>query len=167
MSTNDVPGAEPRNQDKLGIGCWAEAQDGSLLLVEGIDDEKVIYSIFNMAPSKLDPPQPAVEYRDAMPIKGFEKQFSYSKSKKPLGGLWTWHDKTPFPWERIIKEGMPDGVRYSSVEDQLNAAMQVVRARKLLGQGLPVAARPWMNQVKDKSSKIIDKIQRAISELRA
>lgn len=49
MSTNDVPGANPVNGDKLGMGCWAEHQDGSMILVEGTEGNRVIYSIFDMA----------------------------------------------------------------------------------------------------------------------
>lgn len=32
MSTNDVPGAKTENRDVLAMGCWAEHEDGSLIL---------------------------------------------------------------------------------------------------------------------------------------
>jgi hypothetical protein len=74
MSTHDVPGAVPAHQDKLAMGCWAEHEDGSLLFVESTEGGRVIYSIFNMAVT------PPVEFRDAMPQKGFEDLFSISSS---------------------------------------------------------------------------------------
>lgn len=78
MSTNDVPGAIENNHDELAMGCWAEHEDGSLLFVESTEGGRVIYSIFNMSV------EPIVEYRDAMPLRGFEDLFSWSRKKKSV-----------------------------------------------------------------------------------
>lgn len=121
MSTCDVPGANPANGDSLGCGCWAEHKDGSLLLVEGSENNRVIYSVFDMSR------KPPVEYRDAMPRVNFEKQFS-----RNLGGnadSWIWHDKSPFPWDRIIKADVKDGTKAASAKDVLNAAQQIIESQ--------------------------------------
>lgn len=181
MSTHDVPGAVESNHDELAMGCWAEHDDGSLLFVESTEGGRVIYSVFNMA---MNPP---VEYRDAMPLKGFQNLFSWSKKKttaKPKkrvkkmtdideDGLledvmWTWHDKTPFPWDRVIEAGTKDGVRHVSVEDQLNAALRVAKSRRLLREGKPINTdkfKSFIDQMGVKGRTIKDKIERAIHEL--
>lgn len=109
MSTNDVPGADPAHRDTLGVGCWAETTDGSLLFVESTEGKHVVYSMFDTGR------KPIVEYRDKMKRKDFEKQFSfYADGAKPAGKVkWTWHDKTPFDWDRVIKSGAMDWVRYA------------------------------------------------------
>lgn len=169
MSTNDVPGACPEHRDKLAMGCWAEHEDGSLIFVESTEGGRVIYSIFNMAVT------PPVEYRDAMPQKGFEDHFSYTpnkkKGKKPIGDVvWTWHDKTPFPWDKVMDAGVKDGVRHVNVEDQLNAALRVAHARNLINQGKPINTdklKSFMDQMGVKGRTVMNKIQRAIQELRS
>src|SRR5262245_9470136 len=128
MSTSDVPGANPANGDALKMGCWAEHQDGSLIFVESTEANRVIYSIFDVS---KDPP---VEYRDAMPQASFESTFSWDKSK--TGERWTWHDKTPFPWDRIIKAGIPDGGRFASADGLLTAAERVARSLRLRGEAM-------------------------------
>jgi hypothetical protein len=168
MSTNDVPGSNPANGDTLKALCWAEHEDGSLLFVESTEGGRIIYSIFNMSD------KPAVEYRDAMPLKGFEDLFSYTtnkrKGKKPIGDVvWTWHDKTPFPWDRIIEDGFKDGVRHTHVEEQLSAALRVAKARNLINLGKPINVdkiKTFMDSMGVKGRTITDKIQRAIHELR-
>lgn len=125
MSTNDVPGANPNNNDELAMGCWAEHDDGSLILVESTEDSRVIYSIFDMA---KDPP---IEYRDAMPAVSFKVTFSWDRhGKKTINEKWTWHDKTPFPWDRIIKDGHKDGSRLPSAGHTLNAAERIMESRE-------------------------------------
>jgi hypothetical protein len=121
------------------------------------------------------PPTPIVEFRDAMPQKGFEDLFSYTlnkrKGRKPIGDvIWTWHDKTPFPWENIIEEGSKDGLRYASADDQISAAQRVAKARNLLNQGRVVSVdkvKAFMTTVGVKGRTIRDKVQRAINELRS
>ena len=121
MSTNDVPGANPSNGDSLGVGCWAEHKDGSLILVEGTEAGRVIYSVFDMSR------KPPIEYRDAMPRASFDKTFS-----RNLGGnkdSWVWHDKSAFPWDKIIKSDAKDGTKAASADDVLNAAQEIIESR--------------------------------------
>lgn len=164
--TNDVPGVA--DNAVLAVGHWAESKDGSLLLVEGVNEERVIYSVFNLS---VNPP---VEYRDAMPLDGFKETFSCSTSKKkgknPLGGVWGWHDKTKFPWERVIDCGISDGIKYVSAEHQLNAALAVAKSRGLINEGKevePEQVKTFMETVGNKGRTVIDKIQRAIEELKS
>lgn len=121
MSTNDVPGANPSNGDSLGVGCRAEHKDGSLILVEGTEGGRVIFSVFDMAK------KPPIEYRDAMPRVNFDKQFS-----RNLGGNadnWIWHDKSAFPWDKIIKADVKDGTKPVSADHVLNAAQEIIESR--------------------------------------
>lgn len=158
MSTNDVPGAKPENRDQLAMGCWAEHDDGSLILVESTEGGRIVYSIFDVAR------KPITEYRDAMAEGAFKKQFSWK------GGAdikWTWHDKTAFPWDRIIREGARDGARFADVEEQLSAAERVRRSREIQ-RGTPVdpddiAHR--FDQLGDKAEGLISRLQMAISKL--
>lgn len=46
MSTNDVPGLNPKNRDELHAGCWAEHDNGTLIYVLGTEGNKVIYDLF-------------------------------------------------------------------------------------------------------------------------
>lgn len=131
MSTNDVPGFRASNNDVLAMGCWAEHQDGSLIFVEGVENGRVIYSIFDAAHS------PVIEYRDAMPEIEFKTSFSWkapSKVSKVPDIQWTWHDKTPFPWDRVIKKGAKDGQRLASAADQMTAAQKVAESLRVRGQ---------------------------------
>lgn len=125
MSTNDVPGANPVNADELSMGCWAEHADGSLIFVESTEANRVIYSIFDMAK------EPPIEYRDAMPKVSFNSTFTWKPgSSRVTGEKWTWHDKTPFPWDRIIKGGAKDGPRSAAAEHTLNAAERIIESRE-------------------------------------
>ena len=108
------------------MGCWAEHQDGSLIFVESTEDDRVIYSMFDVS---RDPP---VEYRDAMPNVSFKRTFSWDFSGG--GERWTWHDKTPFPWHRVIKAGIPDGGRLASARDVMTAAERVAASLRLRGE---------------------------------
>src|SRR5258707_185740 len=121
MSTHDVPGSNPANNDELGMGCWAEHDDGSLVFVESTEGDRVIYSMFDMART------PPVEYRDAMAQPVFEKTFG----RESDAGPWTWHDKTLFPWDRVIKAGFPDGARSPSAEHTMTAAQRVADSLQL------------------------------------
>lgn len=141
MSTNDVPGANPANRDKLAMGCWAEHSDGSLILVESVEPEgagptvksnRVVYSIFD-----LGLVQP-VEYRDAMPEDGFKKQFSWKADRGAKVDdeiRWTWHDKKPFPWERVFDD-FPAGQRMASAVATRTAAQKVADSIGLRAQEL-------------------------------
>jgi hypothetical protein len=155
MSTNDVPGAKSSNNDSLHMGCWAEHDDESLIFVEANEGSRVVYSIFDMAED------PIIEYRDAMIETDFKSQFSF----KGNNIKWTWHDKTPFPWDKIIKNGARGGVKYPSAYDQLSAAAKV--AKSIKARGTPVDPTDYEHLADNKRSKsIISKLQRAIDELR-
>lgn len=123
MSTNDVPGHNPDNHDVLAMGCWAEHQDGSLILVENTEGSRIIYSVFDMSK------EPPIEYRDAMPEDSFKRTFSWD-ARKAGGERWTWHDKTQFPWDRLIKQGVSDGPRLPAAQHTLNAAERIMRTRE-------------------------------------
>lgn len=153
MSTNDVPGANPVNKDVLALGAWAEHEDGSLIFVESVEGGRAIYSIFDV---EQDPP---VEYRDAMQEDAFKQQFSWRAPSKVKpddktakkytgkkadddddgGGVpnlrWTWHDKTPMPWERVMKN-FPSGQRPTSAGDVLSAAERIARSLNLRAQAV-------------------------------
>jgi hypothetical protein len=159
MSTNDVPGAKLQNNDELAMGCWAEHEDGSLIFVESTEGGRCIYSIFDMT-------TPVIEFRDSMAVGAFKKMFSWDP-KNPKSEKWTWHDKTPFPWDRIIRAGHKDGSRHASAEDLLSAAERVRRSREIhRGREVDVeevASR--IDQIGEKAEGIIKRLQRAISNL--
>lgn len=119
MSTDDVPGYKPEHRDELAMGCWAEHADGSLIVVESTEGGRVVYSIFDTSL------KPVTEFRDAMAEGAFKTQYSW----KGKGDRWTWHDKTPFPWDRVIAAGARPGTRYADVEDTLSEAERVRRMR--------------------------------------
>lgn len=144
MSTNDVPGANPANGDKLAMGCWAEHKDGSLIFVEGAEDNRVVYSVFDMAKD------PIMEYRDAM----VKDQFNLMFTKD----AWTWHDKTPFPWNKVIKKGAMDGPRHASAADTLNAAEKLAERLKL--RGAKVTERAL-----ETGAAMRDRLQQAIKDV--
>lgn len=158
MSTNDVPGAKPQNADVLAMGCWAEADDGSLIFVEAVEAGKVVYSIFDLA---QDPP---VEYRDAMAEGGFKTVFSWPTD---TGDRWTWHDKTLFPWDRIMGE-FASGPRPASALAQMTAAQRVATSLHLRGSNLARdRVRRTTEQTLERGRSVMDKVKRAIGELRA
>lgn len=159
MATNDVPGARKSNRDELASGCWAEHQDGSLIFVEGAENGRVIYSVFDFTDS--DNP---IEYRDAMKERDFKKSYSWKPGKKDK---WTWHDKTAFPWDKVIELGVKDGVRYPSADKLISAAARVAESRGLKGD--VVVSDQHKHKVDgntDKAAKAIVKgLQKAIEHL--
>lgn len=131
MATDDVPGANEANNDHLRMGCWAEADQGkSLIFVKSTEDDRVIYDVFDLTH------EPIVQWPDAMAIDDFKKHFTYDPkqlNQRSLNSIrWTWHDKTPFPWNKVIKQGARDIAGYADVEDQLAEARKVEAARKRL-----------------------------------
>ncbi len=155
MATHDVPGANPANRDVLAIGCWAEHEDGSLIYVKGLEGGDVIYSIYDVA---LDP---AVEYSDAMPESGFKSQFSFPGRS---GERWTWHDKTSFPWDRVM-ENFPSGQRAASAAGQLSAAARVAESLQLRAQR--VRDRGYRSLRPQNAARgIMERIRAAVGELR-
>lgn len=83
MSTKGVPGSKAAPGDKLPAGCWAE-QGKELVLVEQVKAPSVVYLTIDAK---------KVITAAAMTRVDFEMQFQG----------WTWHDKTPFPWDRVLK----------------------------------------------------------------
>lgn len=172
MSTNDAPGAVARNGDELHVGCWAEHSDGSLIFVDSTENGRVIYEIFDMSK-----PKDVVAFRDAMNEEAFKKHFTWSgddddddiDDDDDLSKIkWTWHDKKPFPWDRVIAEGAKAGPRYTDVEQQLSAAAKVARARALHGVPLDVESKSHLvDQSRDKqiARAILEGIQGAIDKL--
>jgi hypothetical protein len=112
----------PANNDQLHAGCWAEHADGTLLYVLGTENNRVLYELFDLS----DTNNP-VEFRDAMPQKIFEKDFSWDPlDKKSI--KWTWHDKTLFPWDRIMKN-FRQGVKPVAADVVIKDAERVKRVR--------------------------------------
>ena len=163
MSTNDVPGSNPSNGDSLSVGCWAEHKDGSLIFVNGAEGKTVVYSVFDFSRT------PVLEYRDAMATKDFKKHYSWPGKS---GEKWTWHDKTPFPWEKVIKD-FPSGTRIASANDLVSAAQRVAENR---GLSTPKPVRPELyshmveqvdqqEKAKNKARRLVKKLQEAIGKL--
>lgn len=158
MSTHDVPGTDPKHKDQLAMGCWAEHDDGSMILVEGTEKKRVIYSIFDLS----DPDHP-IKYFDAMKEKDFKKQFSFNAGSSKE--KWTWHDKTPFPWDRIIKKGAKDGLQPQALE-HLTAAKRIAQALGIAGAEVDPQELAHLTS-SETPRRIMDKLQRKISELPA
>lgn len=163
MSTNDCPGAVAGNNDELAMGCWAEAADGSLIFVQSTEGNRVIFSVFDMTRK--------TEYRSAMPEPAFKDNFTWKGGKGGSKDRWTWHDKTAFPWDRLIKAGFDEGERPISATDQLNAAQRVAESLKAMGadvketQGGDFSHRVESDPGKAAANRILDKIGRAVNEL--
>lgn len=124
MATDDVPGANPANKDVLSAGCWAEHSDGSLLYVKGTENQQVVYELYDTLHA------PPVHYQDAMREEAFKKQFSYP----PIGKSaekWTWHDKTPFPWTRVMSALDRPMPQAADVVETLSAAARVAEVLRL------------------------------------
>lgn len=166
MAHDDVPGFKPENRDTLAMGCWAEHEDGSLILVESTEGGRVIYLIFDVSGLKKRPPRPLVEFRDAMPEAAFKREFSWSAGRTK--DKWTWHDKTAFPWDRVIEMGATDGVRHASADDQISAAERVRRSREI-HSGREVTddeLRSRIDRLEADQQGIVRQVQNAISKLR-
>lgn len=152
MSTNDVPGAKAENHDVLAMGCWAEHEDGSLIFVESLEAGRVIYSVFDIGTV------PPVEYRDAMAELIFKTRYSWPPTPGDDDIRWTWHDKTPFPWTRVM-EDFPAGQRAVSAIQTMSAAQRVAESLHLRAESVRVreetkptiqrAARQIMNGLAD------------------
>lgn len=158
MATHDVPGANPANADVLAAGCWAEHEDGSLIYVKGTENDQVVYEIYDLA---QDPP---VYYQDAMREDAFKKQFSW-KPMNPANPIkWAWHDKTPFPWSRVMKTFDKPTPVHADVHDTLSAAARVaqslrLRAHKLTEEEL----KDKTDRIVRKGKSILDRLERAYS----
>lgn len=158
MSTNDVPGANPANKDVLATGCWAEHEDGSLIFVEACEGGSVVFSIFD-TPAKL-------EYRHSMSEADFKSRFSWKAGDVAKGWIavkWTWHDKTVFPWNRVLDD-FPTGQRRVSANEELSAAQKVAESLNLRAENVAErqAGRPTPQRV---ATAIMSGIQKTLEEL--
>jgi len=155
MSQQDVPGANSANKDILAAACWAEHEDGSLLYVKGTENGQVVYELYDVSQD------PVMNYQDAMREGAFKTQFSFP----PVGTSsekWTWHDKTPFPWDRVMKHINTPTPRHADVHDQLSAAARVAESLRLKGQKLKEEAVEHMTERSaNRGVAIIDRLQRA------
>ena len=154
MSTLDVPGSNPANADQLRASCWAEHEDGSLIYVKGTEGGQVVYEIYDMDQD------PVVYYQDAMREDAFKKQFSF---KQGAAEKWTWHDKQPMPWDRVIKSFDRPTPQMASAEDTMSAAARVAESLKLRAKQLheaDVAAQT--ETVAKKGRSIMDRIAKAV-----
>ena len=172
MSTNDVPGAVAANNDALRMGCWAEhADDGTLIFVKSTEAtpdgvKRVIYEMYDLAQV------PVLFFQDAMTEDGFMKKYSWDpKNPGKSFGKWTWHDKTPFPWDKVIKATRP-GLSHASVGDQLTAAQAAAKALGL-ERGVEIVPKPvdanklqhLVDQMGPRGKYMMDRIQSAINNL--
>lgn len=156
MSTKAVPGAVKAHADELAMGGWAEHEDGSLIFVESVENGTVVFVMFDLAQSE------PVQYRHAMPQRDFEKQFTFDpkKTKGDADNLeWTWHDKTPFDWTRVMAN-FPDGQGSTSAVATLSAAARVAeslnaRASKVDAQSA-TAGRALMERLRDMIDEALD-----------
>lgn len=173
MSTNDVPGHNPANSDQLRAGCWAEHQDGSLIYVYAVEGDMVSYRIFDMTKS------PPIEYLDRMDIDEFGELFSCDPSDinkvvaVPRGKdaarvtkqIYTWHDKTPFPVDRILDAGIDQGPKATPASTVMeSAARKVARALQLRAQQVDPGDYEHQGE-KTTALTIGQKIGRAIDQL--
>ena len=153
MSTNDVPGASASNSDVLSAGCWAEHDDGSLIYVKGTEKDMVVYEIYDLA---VDIP---MYYQDAMLSDAFKRQFSFP----PVGQssiAWTWHDKTPFPWDRVMKTFDKPRPSHADVFDQLSAAARVAESLRLRAKKFTAA--DVSSKTVQVGKSIMDRFSRAV-----
>lgn len=125
MSTMDAPGYGTAISDTLALGCWAEHKDGSLIFVASVENHRVIFEIFDLSAGRV------IEYRDAMSEVDFKSKFSVSSPDKIIGP-WTWHNRTAFPWDKVIAAGSPAGTRLASAQDVLDHAAEIHASRDRL-----------------------------------
>lgn len=152
MATHDVPGANPANNDKLAAMAWAEHADGSLILVESTEGGRVVFSVFDTSQD------PILEYRHALMEDDFKAKFSWKSGNQVTADKWTWHDKTPFDWDRVIKAGAQPGLKYPSAGDQLTAAQRVAQALGLQAQAID------KTKLSDKAARRVMKIGKKLEK---
>jgi hypothetical protein len=154
MATQDVPGANPRNADKLDVGCWAEADGGrSLIHVIGHEAGSVVFQIYDLDQD------PVLFYQDAMRKKEFKKFFSSPPTGKS-DIAWTWHDKTSFPWDQVMKRLSGKAPVHADVGDQLSMATRVAERLKLKGRKLdPRDVSPMVDE-----ERVVGTVMKRIGE---
>lgn len=169
MATNDVPGAKVHNNDKLARGCWAEHEDGSMIYVKDIDENgRVIFDIYELA----DADHPTF-YPHALSKKDFEETFSYDPKKIGVANLkWVWHNRTPMPWERVMRIFDTPVPALVNAVDTISAAKRVANSLKLrMGRSLDrshiLAAQGLEDRGPEKtSSKLLRRFANAMKAFR-
>jgi hypothetical protein len=159
MGSHDVPGANKANVDELNIGCWAEHQDKSLLYVKGIEGDTVVFELYDTMHT------PPTVYTHALPTVAFKKQFSYP----PTGTSkerWLWHDKTTFPWDRVMATIGKPKPEFATAEQTICAAQRIAeslgaRAREVSQEG----TAHEQDIATQKGRAILDRIAKAIGEI--
>jgi len=149
MSTLDVPSFGSAKSDQLALGVWGEHKDGSLIFIASVENHRVIFEIFDLSGGKV------VEYRDAMPEDDFKRKFSWSSPDKLKTGPWIFHDKTPFPWDKVIAAGSPSGTRLASAQDVLDHADAVKTSRDRLLNPNPSAAQQVADDLKIQGTELL------------
>ena len=161
MSTNDVPGANPVNKDYLDRGAWAEDKDQtSLVHVIGKEAGSVVFQIYDLTED------PIIFYQNAM----IESEFKDFFSVPPVGTSdveWTWHDKTDFPFDKVMKRFSSKTSHHADVQDQMSVAQRIAAKLKIKGKRLTeddVSAHT--DQERGRGLAIIDAIGDALSKIR-
>jgi len=172
MATNDVPGSNPQNNDTLKPGCWAEHDDGSLIFVKDIDEhDRVIFDVYDLGGAV-----PRIFYPTPLARKKFNETFSFKATRRRKSTdaepvLWTWHDKSPFPWNKVSRsvDSISAPVETSGAEPtaaeriavDLQMRMSTVLTRKLVHENQGLSERP----VSRTSRTIADRLKNAIAAL--
>jgi len=161
MSTNAVPGANPVNKEYLDRGAWAEDKDQtSLVHVIGKEAGSIVFQIYDLSED------PIIFYQDAM----IESEFKNFFSVPPVGTsdvVWTWHDKTDFPFDRVMKRFSSKASHHADVKDQLSVAQRIAAKLHIKGKRLTeedVSAQT--EQERGRGLAIIDAIGDALSKIR-
>lgn len=151
MSIQDVPGANLVNKDVLTVGCWAEHQDGSLIFIKGTENNQIVYELHDTQTKQY--------YPDAMRAFDFKTAFSFPPTGKSAF-KWTWHDKTPFPWARVMQSVGRPVPRHADVRDMLSAAAQVAESLKL--RAVKLEDEGQGEQLRSKGRNILERFEKAM-----
>jgi hypothetical protein len=160
MATQAVPGADPRNLDDLSVGCWAEDKDRtSLIHVIGHEGGSVVFQLYDLHED------PSLYYQDAM----MEDEFKDFFSVPPVGSSdvpWTWHDKTTFPWDRVMKRFSGKAPQYADVQDHLSVAQKIAQKLGLRGKRLAKEeVTPQVEQRRNRGMAIIERIAESVGKM--
>jgi hypothetical protein len=167
MATTDCPGYNPANNDKLHAKCWAEHEDGSMIFIKDIDEnDRVIYELFDFS----DPAHP-LAYPHALSMEDFKKTFSSDHKKKKTNITWLWHDRTGFPWDRVMASITRPVPAPANVIDTISAAARMAdslntRLREHLTEDKLLQARGLsVREAGTPSKRIIDRLRNALDAL--
>lgn len=160
MSTQSVPGADPKNLDKLDVGCWAEDKKGtSLLHVIGHEGGSVVFQIYDLNE------RPPLFYQDAM----LEDEFKSYFSTPPVGKSktkWKWHDKKSFPWDQVMKRLSGKVPVHADVQDHMSVAKKIAKKLGLRGRKLAEAdVTPKTQDARDRGMAIISRLAEALGRI--